>query len=55
MDPIKKFFFHRSRNNFIRQMHNIPSDGLSSDSQYVQLEVGADDQQFIVYTDWAST
>ena len=32
-------------------MHSMPGDGLNSDSQYVQVEVGADDQQFIVYTD----
>lgn len=42
-------------------MQNMPSDGgLMNDGdnendqepQYVQVEVGADDQQFIVYTDW---
>jgi transcription factor YY len=40
----------KSRNNFMRQMQNMPND-VSNEPQYVQVEVGADDQQFIVYTD----
>jgi len=40
----------KSRNNFMRQMQ-MPNDVMSNDQQYVQVEVGADDQQFIVYTD----
>jgi hypothetical protein len=31
-------------------MQNMPNDVIT-ESQYVQVEVGADDQQFIVYTD----
>jgi len=30
---------------------NMPNDMIGSGSEYVQVEVGADDQQFIVYTD----
>ncbi|OXA42793.1 transcriptional repressor protein YY1 [Folsomia candida] len=40
----------KSRNNFMRQMQNMPNEVLN-EPQYVQVEVGADDQQFIVYTD----
>lgn len=33
----------------MRQMQNMPNEVIN-DSEYVQVEVGADDQQFIVYT-----
>lgn len=32
-------------------MQNMPNDVIN-EPQYVQVEMGADDQQFIVYTDW---
>lgn len=34
----------------MRQIQSMPNDPLG-DQQYVQLEVGSDDQQIIVYTD----
>jgi len=40
----------KSRNNFMRQM-NVNDVINEHEPQYVQVEVGADDQQFIVYTD----
>ena len=33
----------------MRQMQSLPSEGVN-DPEYVQVEMGADDQQFIVYT-----